>query len=193
MMAPTGKWKPEAQGPAPAPPLLECTLSKDVDLAPVLPWTEAESNEDGRTLIWPSAIEKRPTSKVVYPFFLHRAFAELVSPFSSFFTAILSHYGIQALHLQPVPTKARRSAAEVVQGPVEALEKRFACVAAPSSPDGAEAEDEEDDVSDTDDKHPEDGTTGGGESSRFLLPVFSVQCTSCLVEASNLFAFSRTY
>ncbi|KAE8810166.1 hypothetical protein D1007_13234 [Hordeum vulgare] len=100
-MAPAGKHKPEAQGPAPAPPLLECALSKDVDLVPVLPWTAAESNEHGRTLIWPGAIEKQPASKVVYSFFLHSVFAGLVPPFSSFFTAILNHYGIQALHLQP--------------------------------------------------------------------------------------------
>ncbi|KAE8783877.1 hypothetical protein D1007_42628 [Hordeum vulgare] len=32
---------------------------------------------------------------------LHSVFADLVPPFSSFFTTILNHYGIQALHLQP--------------------------------------------------------------------------------------------
>ncbi|KAE8782718.1 hypothetical protein D1007_43868 [Hordeum vulgare] len=98
-MVSTCKQKPEAQGPTPAPPLLECTLSKDVDLAAMLPWTAVESNENGHTLIWPGAIEKRPASKVVYPFFLHSISARLVPPFSSFFTAILNHYRIQALHL----------------------------------------------------------------------------------------------
>ncbi|KAE8774763.1 hypothetical protein D1007_52787 [Hordeum vulgare] len=63
-MAPTGKQKPEAQGPTPAPPLLECALSKDVDLSPMLPWTVAESNKHGRTLIWPGPIKKRLASKV---------------------------------------------------------------------------------------------------------------------------------
>ncbi|KAE8817878.1 retrotransposon unclassified [Hordeum vulgare] len=91
----------EAQGPAPARPLLECVLSKDVDLAPVLPWTVAESNEYRRTPIWPGTIEEWPASKAVYRFFLHNIFAGLVPPFSSFFTAILNHYGIQALQLQP--------------------------------------------------------------------------------------------
>ncbi|KAE8780199.1 hypothetical protein D1007_46688 [Hordeum vulgare] len=62
-MAPAEKQKLEAQGPAPAPPLLECALSKDVDLTLMFPWTAAESNEHGST-------------------------------------AILNHYGIQALHLQ---------------------------------------------------------------------------------------------
>ncbi|KAE8799914.1 protein CLT2, chloroplastic-like [Hordeum vulgare] len=57
------KQKPETQGPALAPPLLECALSKNVDLTPVLPWTADESNEHGRTLIWPSATAKRPASK----------------------------------------------------------------------------------------------------------------------------------
>ncbi|KAE8810867.1 hypothetical protein D1007_12365 [Hordeum vulgare] len=100
-MEPAGKQKPEAQGPAPAPPLLECALPKAVYLVPLLPWTAAKSNEHGRTLIWPGAIEKRPVAKVVYPFFLYSIFAGLVPPFFSFFTAILNHYGIQALHLQP--------------------------------------------------------------------------------------------
>ncbi|KAI4995829.1 hypothetical protein ZWY2020_037917 [Hordeum vulgare] len=41
----------------------------------------------------------------------------------------------------PVPTVVRHTAAEAVKGPVEALVKRFAHVAAPSSPDAAEAYD----------------------------------------------------
>ncbi|KAE8793365.1 hypothetical protein D1007_31948 [Hordeum vulgare] len=100
-MVPVGKRKPETQGPAPAPPLLECALSKDADLAPVLPRTAAEPNEHGWTLIWPGTAPKRPASKEVYPFFLHSISARLVPPFSSFFTAIQNHYGIQPLHLHP--------------------------------------------------------------------------------------------
>ncbi|KAE8768935.1 hypothetical protein D1007_59535 [Hordeum vulgare] len=67
----------------------------------MLPWTVAESSEHGWTLVWPGAMAKRPTSKAVYPFFLHSFFAGLVPSFSSFFTSILNHYGIQDLHLQP--------------------------------------------------------------------------------------------
>ncbi|KAE8801606.1 hypothetical protein D1007_22822 [Hordeum vulgare] len=100
-MAPAGKQKPETQGPAPAPPLLECALAKDADLTPVLPWTAANSNELGQSVIWPGDIANGPASKVVYPFFLRSIFAGLVLPFSSFFTGILNHYGIKALHLQP--------------------------------------------------------------------------------------------
>ncbi|KAE8794299.1 hypothetical protein D1007_31019 [Hordeum vulgare] len=100
-MAPAGKQKPETHGRAPSPPLLECSLSKDVDLIAVLPWTMAESREHGRTLIWHGAIAKWHMSKAVYPFFLHSVFAGLVLPFSSFFTAVLNHYGIHTLHLQP--------------------------------------------------------------------------------------------
>ena len=36
-----------------------------------------------------------------FPFFLHSLFAGLVPPFSRFFFAILDHYQIHALHLQP--------------------------------------------------------------------------------------------
>ncbi|KAE8798613.1 hypothetical protein D1007_26098 [Hordeum vulgare] len=50
-MAPAGKKKPEKHGPAPASLLLDCSLSKDTDLVPVLPWTTAECSEHGRTLI----------------------------------------------------------------------------------------------------------------------------------------------
>ncbi|KAE8782746.1 hypothetical protein D1007_43842 [Hordeum vulgare] len=100
-MALAGKQKPEMQGHTPAPPLLECALSKNVDHTLMLPWKAAESSEHGRTLIWPDTTTKRPALKAVYPFFLHSVFLGLVPPFSSFFTAILNHYGIQALHLQP--------------------------------------------------------------------------------------------
>ncbi|KAE8810729.1 hypothetical protein D1007_12531 [Hordeum vulgare] len=95
--------KAEAKGarPSPTSPLLECVLSKDVDLTPVLPWTAVESNKYRRTPIMPDAIEERPAWNVVYHFFLHSVFAGLVPPFSSFFTAILNHYGIQTLHLHP--------------------------------------------------------------------------------------------
>ncbi|KAE8793596.1 hypothetical protein D1007_31755 [Hordeum vulgare] len=100
-MAPAGKQKSETQGPTPAPPLLECAVSKDSDLAHVLPWTAPESNKHGRTLIWPNIATKWPSSKAIYPFFLHSIFVGLVPPFSIFFTAILNHYGNQALHVQP--------------------------------------------------------------------------------------------
>ncbi|KAE8776019.1 hypothetical protein D1007_51406 [Hordeum vulgare] len=38
-----GKQRPEGNGLAPASPVLDCTLSKDADLVPVLPWTAVES------------------------------------------------------------------------------------------------------------------------------------------------------
>ncbi|KAE8766658.1 hypothetical protein D1007_62085 [Hordeum vulgare] len=98
-MAPTGKQRPEGHGLAPASPLLDCTLSKDVDPLPVLPWTVAESSEHGGTLIWPGAVEVRPAA--VYPFFIQRIYSRLVPPFSQFFSDVLDHYGIQALRLQP--------------------------------------------------------------------------------------------
>ncbi|KAE8776921.1 hypothetical protein D1007_50356 [Hordeum vulgare] len=42
---------------------MECTLSKDVDLNPVLPWMAAESSEHGRTMIGPGDTIKRPMLK----------------------------------------------------------------------------------------------------------------------------------
>ncbi|KAE8814013.1 hypothetical protein D1007_08651 [Hordeum vulgare] len=61
----------------------------------------AESSEHGGTLIWAGAVEERPASGAVYPFFLHCIYAGLVPPFTWFFTAVLEHYRIEALHLQP--------------------------------------------------------------------------------------------
>ncbi|KAE8786563.1 hypothetical protein D1007_39542 [Hordeum vulgare] len=100
-MVVVGKQRPEEHGPAPASPLLDCALSKDTDLVRVLPWTAAESSEHERTLIWPTTIEKWPAPGTIYPFFLHSIYAGLVPPFSRFFTVVLDHYAIQALHLQP--------------------------------------------------------------------------------------------
>ncbi|KAE8774839.1 hypothetical protein D1007_52743 [Hordeum vulgare] len=100
-MAPASKLKPEGHGSAMASPLLDCALSKDADLVPMLPWTAMESSEHGRTLIFPGAIEESPAPGAVYPFFLHNIYVGLVPPFSEFFPAVLDHYGIQVLHLQP--------------------------------------------------------------------------------------------
>ncbi|KAE8796000.1 hypothetical protein D1007_29037 [Hordeum vulgare] len=100
-MAPVGKQGPEGRGPALAYPLLDCALSKDVYLVPVPPWTVAESSEHGRTLIWPGAIEEQPAPRAIYPLFRRSVYTGLVSHFSRFFSAVLDHYGIQALHLQP--------------------------------------------------------------------------------------------
>ncbi|KAI4983951.1 hypothetical protein ZWY2020_040741 [Hordeum vulgare] len=64
----------------------------------------------------------------------------------------------------PVRAEACDRAAEVVKGPVEALVRRFARVAAPSSPSVAEADDGEDDASDVDDQPPAKGATSSGSS-----------------------------
>ncbi|KAI4996077.1 hypothetical protein ZWY2020_041175 [Hordeum vulgare] len=64
----------------------------------------------------------------------------------------------------PVPTEARDRAAEAVKGPMEALVRRFARVAAPSSPGAAEVDDGEDDASDINDQPPAEGATGEGSS-----------------------------
>ncbi|KAE8804304.1 hypothetical protein D1007_19718 [Hordeum vulgare] len=100
-MVPTDKQEPEGHGPAPASPLLDCALSKDADRVPVLPWTAIESNEHGRNLIWPDTIEERPAPGALYPLVLRSIYARVVPPLSRFFSALLDHNGIQALHLQP--------------------------------------------------------------------------------------------
>ena len=43
----------------------------------------------------------RTLSKSCYPFFLHSISVGLVPPFSEFFYAILEHYQVHVLHIQP--------------------------------------------------------------------------------------------
>ncbi|KAE8816595.1 hypothetical protein D1007_05936 [Hordeum vulgare] len=67
--------------------------------------------------------------------------------------------------IPPVPTETRDSAAEVAKGPVEALVKRFACVAVPPSLDAAEADGRVGDATDDDNAPLKGEVTGGGGSS----------------------------
>jgi hypothetical protein len=67
----------------------------------VLPVLAAITNESGATPAWPAS--KRPADLAVteIPIFIHALVAGLVPPFSDFFNAILSHYQILVLHLDP--------------------------------------------------------------------------------------------
>ncbi|KAE8809111.1 hypothetical protein D1007_14289 [Hordeum vulgare] len=65
------------------------------------PLVASDTDEGRATDIRPSSAAPSSLVKTAYPFFLHSIYAGLVPPFSDFFYAILSHYQIQALHLQP--------------------------------------------------------------------------------------------
>ena len=84
------------------PLVLEASKILDAeDLARVLPLVAGPSHNYGKTRILPgSAVVERSESSV-QPVFLHSIVAGLVPPFSDFFLAVLTHYDIHLLHLQP--------------------------------------------------------------------------------------------
>ena len=67
----------------------------------VHPALAADFNEWGAMVAWPasrSAIDRTATE---IPIHLHALWAGLIPPFSAFFNAVLSHYQINMLHLDP--------------------------------------------------------------------------------------------
>lgn len=83
------------------PALLPARISKVEELGVVLPLMVSDTNEWGATTIWIGSTAPSSLVKYAYPFFHHNIYDGLGPLFSDFFYAILSHYEIQALHLQP--------------------------------------------------------------------------------------------
>jgi hypothetical protein len=106
-MAPKStKKKGSTSTPAGPHPDLEPALGRSTvlnleGLDKVLPALAADTNEWKATSAWPAS--KRPADLAVteIPIFIHALAAGLVPPFSDFFNAILSHYQILVLHLDP--------------------------------------------------------------------------------------------
>ncbi|KAE8776287.1 hypothetical protein D1007_51097 [Hordeum vulgare] len=59
------------------------------------------SNEWGTTQIWPGSWPQGEMAAPVVPLHIHAPLSAVMPPFSSFLTAVLSHYQIHALHLYP--------------------------------------------------------------------------------------------
>ncbi|KAE8770752.1 retrotransposon protein [Hordeum vulgare] len=104
-MAPAGKKGKAATSVASAaatgPALMPSLISKEKDLSPVLQLVSSDTNEEGGSAMCLILAPPRSLVKTAYPFFIHNIYAGLVPPFFDFFYAILSHYQIQALHLNP--------------------------------------------------------------------------------------------
>ncbi|KAE8803479.1 hypothetical protein D1007_20710 [Hordeum vulgare] len=84
-MTPANKQKPDGHGLAPASPLLDCSISKDPDLVPVLPWTADKSSEHGRN---PDLAQSRTRAARAWG-----AFLGVLPP-----VALLLHFFILPLH-----------------------------------------------------------------------------------------------
>ena len=101
-MAPATRKDKEPVAPAELEPaLLRSTIQNREVLDKVLPMTACDHNEWGATQIWPGSRNARELEATTFPLFIHTIFAGLLPPFSDFFCAILDHYQIHALHLQP--------------------------------------------------------------------------------------------
>jgi hypothetical protein len=67
----------------------------------VRPALAADSNEWKATVAWPASRAMMDMAATEIPIHLHALWAGLIPPFSDFFNAVLSHYQVHALHLDP--------------------------------------------------------------------------------------------
>ena len=105
-MAPRSKKKGKACAPAESRLVLEPTLERSTvinqeGLAKVRPALDADSNVWKATTAWPASRAMLDMEATKIPIHLHALLAGLIPSFSDFFNAIISHYHIQALHLDP--------------------------------------------------------------------------------------------
>jgi hypothetical protein len=90
-----------AMAPAARPALEKSRIYNAEGLQKIRPLVGSETNEWGATAVKSGSVMPAKLSAIEYPFFLHSIVVGLVPPFSPFFHAILEHYQIHALHLQP--------------------------------------------------------------------------------------------
>ena len=105
-MAQRSKKKGKACAPAESWPVLEPALERSTvinqeGLAKIRPTLAADSNERKATTAWPASRAMIDMEATEIPIHLHALLAGLIPPFSDFFNAIISHYQIDALHLDP--------------------------------------------------------------------------------------------
>ena len=81
--------------------MLRSVIHNEEGLDKVRPMTACDHNEWKATRIWPASRPARELEATTFPFFIHSVFAGLVPLFSDFLCAILDHYQIHLLHLQP--------------------------------------------------------------------------------------------
>ena len=67
----------------------------------VRPMLASSFNEWGKTVVWPASRARVDRTATEVPFFIDALWAGLVPPFSAFFNAVLAHYQIHMLHLNP--------------------------------------------------------------------------------------------
>ena len=91
---------------ASAPPAVEPAVGRSLVLnneamGKVHPMLASSFNELGKTVAWPASRARIHRTATEVPFFIDALWAGLVPPFSAFFNAVLEHYQIHMLHLDP--------------------------------------------------------------------------------------------
>ena len=89
-----------------APPAVEPVVGRslvlnDEAMGKVCPMIASSFNEWGKTVAWPASRARIDRAATEVPFFIDALWAGLVPPFSAFFNAVLEHYQIHMLHLDP--------------------------------------------------------------------------------------------
>ncbi|KAE8788304.1 hypothetical protein D1007_37702 [Hordeum vulgare] len=104
-MSPKGGKSGGLRGPtAPTAPLRALGRSTVVNLEgleKIRLVVAAGSNEWGATKIWPGSWPRGEMATSTVPLHIHALLSSVLPPFSSFINAVLSHYQIHALHLDP--------------------------------------------------------------------------------------------
>jgi hypothetical protein len=83
------------------PALLKSCLANKEPVSKARHLVASSMNEWGASTLHPGSTSDADLAHTKYPFFLHTLSTGLMPPFSPFFCAILEHYQIQPLHLQP--------------------------------------------------------------------------------------------
>ena len=89
-----------------APPSFALALSRsrvlnDEAKDKVRPMLASSFNEWGETVAWPASRARIARTVTEVPIFIDALWAGLIPPFSAFFNAVLEHYQIHMLHLDP--------------------------------------------------------------------------------------------
>ena len=89
-----------------APPPFEPALGRprvlnDEAMDKVRPMLASSFNEWGERVAWPASRTRMARAATEVPIFIDALWAGLIPPFSAFFNAVLEHYQIHMLHLDP--------------------------------------------------------------------------------------------
>ena len=76
-------------------------MLNDEAMGKVRPMLASSSNEWGETSAWPASHSSMARAVTEVPIFIDSLWAGLLPPFSAFVNAVLEHYQIHMLHLDP--------------------------------------------------------------------------------------------